>query len=244
MSTASRIQVVLVCGILLIASTSAVFAQDGSYERAATPSTAPRLQPATPAPPTISPGVPSTRLVVPYLQPADPIPPSQPDSPDQYAAPRPTAPSATSEPDGRIAVLLRDGSRLIGELVGVKAFKLKTPYGELEIPSAKIQGIRFGDYPIGAGQVGGVLLSNGDMVSGKLALESIKLKAKWGVAEIPPRQVSSIIMTATAMTWSRGGGWNLVPGEQVPRFSVPYGEPASNTAAEYSSPSAPAWNAH
>ena len=165
---------------------------------------------------------------VPRYQPPTATPALPPSLSGQPTTPVPPQPAAAPASDGRTTLELRDGSRLIGELAEIKAFNLKTAFGELAIPAKKIQGIRIGDYPAGNGEHSGtILFDNGDVLSGKLVLTSIKLKAKWGLAEIPLQQISSVIMSAQRMTWTRSGGWSLVPGNQIPYGTTPYAPPTA-----------------
>jgi hypothetical protein len=89
---------------------------------------------------------PRTRLAPPAVGPFTPSVPAT-RAPEESESPVPTPPMAppTPKPDDRVAVQLKDGSRLLGKLLGLEKVKAKSSFGEIAIPVDSILGMRMAD---------------------------------------------------------------------------------------------------
>lgn len=79
---------------------------------------------------------------------------------------------------------------------------------------------------------------NGDVLTGKLKLETIELKALWGEASVDVKQLTSLVTTTDRVSWRNHGGWRIernsgavpppagTPGLS-PGIPVPAGYPAA-----------------
>ncbi len=95
------------------------------------------------------------------------------------------------KPDGSVQLNLTDGSLLKGKLAETEELKLKSAFGELNVPVKKIAFIELG----GPQNPAKVTLRNGDRLSGELVVEKLKLKADWGEIAIDAKHVKSITST-------------------------------------------------
>jgi hypothetical protein len=171
------------------------------------------------------------------------------------AAAAPTAPDDAPpmfEPaprrDKRISLTLSDGTRLVGKPSDLEELAFTTEYGELKVPIAKIDGLRFSDYPGGGGEHAcGVHFTNGDVLSARLQLKSLKLDTLVGDVDVECRHVRSMVMSTDEKMWAQvGDAWKLLPaGSAVPctAYSTPYASTPMYAPApdgSYSTYSAPA----
>lgn len=88
----------------------------------------------------------------------------------------------------RVRLTLDDGSQLIGEIVGASKFQIKASYGELALPLKDVGRLErdFQEKKVR------VTMSNGDRITGEIALESVKFKTDWGEMAIAKDRVETI----------------------------------------------------
>jgi thioredoxin 1 len=113
-----------------------------------------------------------------------------------------SATSADIEPTAyRFAVELRDGTKVIGELLDLDALPLNVEFGAVKIPLRLIHNVRNGqdDSPVK------VRFFNGDLLSGRLGFETLVLVTEYGRLSITADQIEC--MTAVRAT--------LAPTKQV-----------------------------
>jgi hypothetical protein len=160
------------------------------------------------------------RTVRPSITPLTPTAPVAPSgtpfrTPDGGAGPVPTPPMAppTPKPDDRIAIQLKDGSRILGKLSGLEKLKAKSTFGEVAIPVDAILGLRMADNgPSGSlGANSTILFRNGDVLTAEPVLGTLKVETSWGEVTIPGKHVESIVMTTERIVWINDGRWRLAP---------------------------------
>jgi hypothetical protein len=160
--------------------------------------------------------------------------------------------------DERISLTLSDGTRLVGKPSDLEQLEFKTEYGELKVPITKIEGLRFGDYPFsGEEHACGVHFTNGDVLSARLQLKSLKLETLVGEVDVECQHLRSMVMSPDDKVWAQvGDAWKLVPagrhyGSAAPQrpptpvyYSTPAYAPAplpdSGYSDSYPTPSLPA----
>lgn len=195
------------------------------------PPVAPRAVPAVPLAPT-APTRPATPDDAPRLEPRSGIP-----------GPGPTPPMAPPAlpPDGRVALQLKDGSRLVGKLVGIDKLKLKASFGEIDVPVEAILGLKLHEASRPtetAALTATVLFKNGDVLTAEPLISSIKLEAAWGDTTVAGKHIESLVTTAEKIAWAFDGSkWHIVP--EGARGA--YGPPIS--ASSYTPLSPPAFMA-
>lgn len=166
---------------------------------------APRATPALPLAPT-APTRPATPDDAPRLEPR----------PGTTVGPGVTPPMAppTLASDGRVALQLKDGSRLVGKLVGMDKLKLKASFGEIDVPVEAILGLKLHEASRPtetAALTATVLFKNGDVLTAEPLISSIKLEAAWGDSTIAGKHVESLVTTAEKVAWAFDGSkWHIV----------------------------------
>ena len=133
--------------------------------------------------------------------------------------------STISSDPKKVTVTLKDGSLLLGEIVGMEHLMIETEYGKLRIPLKQVDRIgRHGPTPKTT-----VGTHRGDQLTGRLDVATLKLKALWGDVSLDTQHV---------VCMKRGG--------PVPcRHEVPYSGPlvpAPRGPAPTWSPADPALN--
>lgn len=117
-------------------------------------------------------------------------------------------------PDGDIVfVKVAQNRELSGTPIDLNEFKLTTGFGEVTIPMNKVNGIKLhateDDSAI-------IAFKNGDLVTGKIMLETISIKTSWGKAHIKASQINSITNNRAArfLPDNSGGkkGWKFSNG--------------------------------
>ncbi len=105
-----------------------------------------------------------------------------------------------------------------GAPVDLTEVKVTTSFGEVSIPMEKINGMKFhADEQDSAV----IAFKNGDLVTGKVSLEVIKVKTEWGTAHINPASIDTITMDPNARFYAdtNGGGWRF--GSPTPQTLQP-----------------------
>lgn len=103
------------------------------------------------------------------------------------------APSAESRAV-RFAAELTDGTNVTGELVDLDALPLTVDFGEVKIPLRLIHGVQIGQGDSPAK----VRFRNGDLLSGRLGLETLVLSTKYGRLSIKVQQIVRITSAEAA----------------------------------------------
>ena len=81
--------------------------------------------------------------------------------------------------------------------------KVTTSFGEVAIPMAKIDGIKM---HADGNDSSVIAFKNGDLVTGKVELETIKLKTDWGTAHVNTSQIEQITSERSARFFSDSSG--------------------------------------
>jgi len=136
-----------------------------------------------------------TRPAVPLATPpsvTEPPTPGPPKPPPAYRdpyAPPPRSPYPPRHPaplePGKARVTLKDGSFLLGEIVGMERVTIETQYGDFSIPAKQVLCIRWS----GAPEKTSVEMRGGDRLTGRLDAATLKLKALWGEVSLDMEHV-------------------------------------------------------
>ena len=108
-------------------------------------------------------------------------------------------------------VNLSQDRELSGALVEMADMKVTTSFGEVAIPFSKIDGIKL---HADASDASVIAFKNGDLITGKVVLDQVKLKTDWGAAHVNTTQIESVTTTKNAKFFSEMTG-----GKQKWRFS-------------------------
>ncbi len=81
--------------------------------------------------------------------------------------------------DGKLYVKINKYRDIEGVPVELADIKVTTSFGEVSIPLAKIDGVKMNATPDGSAVIA---FKNGDLVSGKVVLDIIKVQTDWGQA--------------------------------------------------------------
>ena len=130
-------------------------------------------------------------------------------------------------PEGSTLYVKVAQTELSGTPVDLAEIKVTTSFGEVSIPLAKIDGIKM---HVDAEDSAVIAFKNGDMVTGKVVLETINLKTSWGTARINTSQIETVMASRNARFYpdSSGGtkGWRFTtvsPTNQTPvRSTTPF----------------------
>lgn len=114
--------------------------------------------------------------------------------------------------DGTILyVNLSQDRELSGTLVEMADMKVTTSFGEVAIPFSKIDGIKL---HADASDASVIAFKNGDLITGKVVLDQVKLKTDWGAAHVNTTQIESVTTTKNAKFFS-----DMTAGKRKWRFS-------------------------
>ena len=115
--------------------------------------------------------------------------------------------------EGKIFVKVTRNRELTGAAIDLNSIKFNAEFGQVTIPMAKIAGIKL---HVNAEDGAVVALKNGDLVTGKIELETVSLKTAWGKAHIKLDQIETIMSDSTsrffAETNSGKKGWRFSNG--------------------------------
>lgn len=113
--------------------------------------------------------------------------------------------SQTTEGSQGESIFLRVNKdrEIAGSSMELMEINVVTDFGEVEIPLAKIDGIK-----LHADETDSAVIAfkNGDLVTGKIALEVIKVKTNWGTAHVKTSQIDIITMNRNARFYTDAGG--------------------------------------
>ena len=107
-----------------------------------------------------------------------------------------------AEPSGPGTVLyvnLSQDRELTGTLVEMQDMKVTTSFGEVSIPFEKIDGIKL---HADANDSSVIAFKNGDLITGKVVLDQVKLKTDWGAAHVNTTQIDSMTTLENAKFFS------------------------------------------
>lgn len=101
---------------------------------------------------------------------------------------------------------------LTGTPIDLTELQVTTSFGDVKIPVDKVNGIKFH-----ANQDDSAIIAfkNGDLVTGKIAMEKLSIKTEWGKAHINISQLDSITLSNTAAFFkdgTNGKGWRFSEG--------------------------------
>ncbi len=107
-------------------------------------------------------------------------------------------------PEGaKVYVRVSQNREIAGTPVELTEIKVTTSFGEVAIPLAKIDGIKM---HADAADSSVIAFKNGDLVTGKITLDVIKLKTDWGVAHVNTSQIESVAYDRNARFYSDASG--------------------------------------
>ncbi|MEM7783184.1 MAG: hypothetical protein AAF939_19245 [Planctomycetota bacterium] len=130
-------------------------------------------------------------------------------------------------PEGsKLYVRVTQNRELEGIPIDLAEIKVSTSFGMIAVPLIKIDGIKM---HADANDSSVIAFKNGDVVTGKVQLEKIKLKTEWGVAHINTEQVEQLTASKGARFFSDSAGG--VQGWKFNRNAVSAG--SSTTRANF-----------
>jgi hypothetical protein len=113
-----------------------------------------------------------------------------------FAIPAVSMAQEVSGPEGdNVYVRVTQNRELSGTPIELTEIKVTTSFGEVAIPIAKVDGIKM---HADADDSAVIAFKNGDLVTGKVNLDVVKLKTDWGVAHVNTAQIEQITMTRGA----------------------------------------------
>lgn len=112
---------------------------------------------------------------------------------------------------GKVFVSLDRNNDLTGAILDLEALKVETAFGAVSIPMSKIDGVKM---HADAKDNAVIAFKNGDLVTGKVILDIVKLKTEWGTAHINTDKVETITNSKGAKFFS-----DTSTGKAVWRFS-------------------------
>ncbi|MEM7453443.1 MAG: hypothetical protein AAF456_03710 [Planctomycetota bacterium] len=135
----------------------------------------------------------------------------------QEEAPQVAAPAANT----RVYVKIEQAPDIEGMLVDLEQLELETSFGTVPVPVETIDGIKMNVDPEGTTVVA---FRNGDVLTGKLTIETVKVRTTWGTAHINASAVDAVTMTADGRFFLDNSGgvrtWRfskVEPVQQQPR---------------------------
>ena len=123
-------------------------------------------------------------------------------------------------PDGaKVYIRVTQNRELSGTPLDLTEIKVTTSFGEVAIPLAKIDGIKM---HADANDSSVIAFKNGDLVTGKVTLEVIKLKTDWGTAHVNTAQIEQVTADRNARFYSdtSGGGWRFSKATAAPASGI------------------------
>ena len=134
----------------------------------------------------------------------------------KYEAPVTPSPMLAGSEKDTYFIRLTDAQLMAGNLEGFDNFSMKTKFGDVNIPTDQIAGIRF---KIDNKDTAVVVLSNGDTVTGQPTVPAIELVTDWGQADIEPEFIQSLTTSSNSRFFQEtndfGVRWRLRTGNSV-----------------------------
>lgn len=94
-----------------------------------------------------------------------------------------------------VFVRVTQNREISGTPIDLAEIKVTTSFGEVAIPLAKIDGIKM---HADGNDSSVIAFKNGDLVTGKITLDVIKLKTDWGTAHINTSQIEQVTSSKDA----------------------------------------------
>ena len=124
-----------------------------------------------------------------------------------------------------VFVRVTQNREISGIPLDLAEIKVTTSFGEVAIPLAKIDGIKM---HADGNDASVIAFKNGDLVTGKITLEVIKLKTDWGTAHINTSQIVQVtadknarFISDTASTGAKSWRFQKIPASQAPAGRTP-----------------------
>jgi len=140
----------------------------------------------------------------------------------KYEAPVTPSPMLAGSDEDTYFIRLTDAQLMAGNLDGFDSFSMKTKFGEIDIPTDQIAGIRF---KIDANDSAVAVLANGDTVTGQPTIPAIELVTDWGQADIEPEFIQSVTTSSNSRFFQETGDfgvrWRLRTGNSVAPGAAP-----------------------
>lgn len=115
--------------------------------------------------------------------------------------------------EGKIFVKVTRSRELVGAAIGLDAINFRAEFGDVSIPMAKIAGIKL---HVNAEDSAVIALKNGDLVTGKISLDTVSLRTAWGKAHVKLDQIETIMADSKsrffAETSAGSKGWRFSSG--------------------------------
>ena len=113
------------------------------------------------------------------------------------------AQDVTGPSGSEVFVKVTQNREISGTPVDLTELKVTTSFGEVAIPLAKIDGIKM---HADGNDSSVIAFKNGDLVTGKVELDTVKLKTDWGTAHINTAQIEQITSEQAARFYSDASG--------------------------------------
>ena len=119
--------------------------------------------------------------------------------------------------DGKIFVKVTRNRELTGSAIDLASVKFKAEFGDVTIPMAKIAGIKL---HVNAEDDAVIALKNGDLVTGKIDLQTVSLATAWGKAHVKLDQIETIMSDPASRFFAESSsgkkGWRFSSGASAP----------------------------
>lgn len=113
-------------------------------------------------------------------------------------------------------VTVSQNRELSGAVAELTELDVSTSFGEVKVPVAKIDGIKMNVSGDGAAVIA---FANGDMLTGKVQLDTIKLNTEWGTAHINANKIETITFDKNgrffADNTSGSSGWRFTKSQPI-----------------------------
>lgn len=102
-----------------------------------------------------------------------------------------------------VFVKVTQNREISGALIDLTEIKVTTSFGEVAIPMSKVDGIKM---HADANDSAVIAFKNGDLVTGKIAIDVVKLKTDWGTAHVNASQIETLTIDRNARFYSDNAG--------------------------------------
>ena len=127
------------------------------------------------------------------------------------------AQDVTGPSGSEVFVKVTQNREISGTPVDLTELKVTTSFGAVASPLAKIDGIKM---HADGNDSSVIAFKNGDLVTGKVELDTVKLKTDWGTAHIDAAQIETITSDKNARFFTDnttgGSGWRFTKAQPVP----------------------------
>lgn len=114
-----------------------------------------------------------------------------------------SAQEMTGPGGAEVFVKVTQNREISGTPIDLTELKVTTSFGAVDIPLAKIDGIKM---HADGNDASVIAFKNGDLVTGTIELETVKLKTDWGTAHINTSQIEQITSDRAARFFSDQSG--------------------------------------